>query len=340
MDDRRVGASDEVLAEFWRPEGVRPAWGGAPSPGVAVVICTYARPASLARCVASLKRQTRRADTLLVVDASRDDMSEKALASDPDLGSAAGRVGYLRVGDRQRGLTRQRNVALGRVTDDLVAFFDDDIVLSPRCLEEMESVHRSTAGAVGVGAMIEGQPETPDALWRIRRALGIVSSLTPGRYCRSGMSVPWSFLRQDAGVAEGDWLPGGAVMWRTEEARAVGFNEDFAGYGQGEDLDFSLRIARRGKLLMACAARLQHLHEEAGRPDPYRVGYMAISNRYEIHRRGLRDRTAKDILWFAYAWSVDSLLLLRHAVVPGRASGVLRQLAGRTRAAWDLVRAA
>lgn len=343
MDDRRIGRDPVATAEaeFWRPEGASPARGGALSPGVAVVICTYERPASLERCIASVKAQTRKPDTLLVVDASRGADSERTLAGDRALASAAGRVGYLRVGDLHRGLTRQRNVALSRVTEDLVAFFDDDIVLGPMCLAEMESVHRAHGNAVvGVGAVIEGLLESPDALWRVRRALGIVSSLKPGRYCRSGMSIPWSFLRQDEGVAEGDWLPGGAVMWKTAAAREVGFNEAFAGYAQGEDLDFSLRVARRGQLLMACGARLEHLHEEGGRPDPFRIGYMAIFNRYEIHRRGLTDRGAGDILWFAYAWSLDSLLLLRHALFPSRAAGVLRQLAGRARAAWDLVRGA
>ena len=340
MDDRRIGAESSASAEveFWRPDGATPARGGALSRGVTAVICTYARPSSLGRCIASLKVQTRKPDTLLVVDASRDAESERSLFLDPTLAEAAGRVGYLRVGDRDRGLTRQRNVALSRVTDDLVAFFDDDIVLRPTCLAEMESVHRAHGDAVvGVGAVIEGQPQRPDALWRVRRALGIVTSLTPGRYCRSGMSIPWSFLRQEDGVAEGDWLPGGAVMWKTATARDVGFNEEFAGYAQGEDLDFSLRVARRGRLLMACAARLEHLHEESGRPDPFRLGYMAILNRYEVHRRGLPDRRTLDVLWFAYAWSVDSLLLLRHALFPARAAGVFRQLAGRVRAAWDLV---
>ncbi len=340
MDERDLGSGDPPEAEFWTPSRPHAGAAGRLERALAVVICTYARPASLVRCVASLKRQTRRADTLLVVDASRDDLSEKALASDPDLGSAAGRVGYLRVGDRQRGLTRQRNVALGRITDDLVAFFDDDIVLRPGASRRWSSSTGPPQAAVGVGAVIEGQPETRTRSGGSAGRSGSSRRSRPAATAAPGCPIPWSFLRQDEGVAEGDWLPGGAVMWRTEDARAVGFNEDFAGYGQGEDLDFSLRVARRGRLLMACAARLEHLHEEAGRPDPYRVGYMAISNRYEIHRRGLADRTAKDILWFAYAWSVDSLLLLRHAVVPGRASGVLRQLAGRTRAAWDLVRAA
>ncbi len=341
MDDRRVGADPvpAAEAEFWRPEGASPARGGAVSAGVAVVICTYERPSSLARCIASLKGQTRKPDTLLVVDASRSAESERVLAGDRTLESAAGRVGYLRVAERDRGLTRQRNVALRRVTEDLVAFFDDDIVLGPTCLAAMEAVHRAHEDAVvGVGAMIEGQPESPNVLWRLRRALGIVPFLTPGRYCRSGMSIPWSFLRRDEGIAEGDWLPGGAVMWKTTAAREVGFNEAFAGYGQGEDLDFSLRVARHGRLLMACGARLQHLHEESGRPDPFRIGYMAIRNRYEIHRRGLSDRRTRDVLWFAYAWGLDSLLLLRHAFVPSRAAGVFRQLAGRARAAWELAR--
>jgi glycosyltransferase involved in cell wall biosynthesis len=146
MDDRELGPADPPEAEFWVPAPPPTGPNGRLEHALSVVVCTYARPASLARCVDSLKRQTRRADTLLVVDASRDDLSERALASDPGLASAAARVGYVRVGERHRGLTRQRNVALGRVPDELVAFFDDDIVLAPRCLEEMEAVHRSTAG--------------------------------------------------------------------------------------------------------------------------------------------------------------------------------------------------
>jgi GT2 family glycosyltransferase len=152
------------------------------------------------------------------------------------------------------------------------------------------------------------------------------------------MSTPWSLLPPGDGAIEGDWLPGCAMMWRTAPARRVRFNEGFAGYAQGEDLDFSLQMRREGRLVLARSARLRHLHAPHGRPDHARLGYMAIRNRYEIHRRGLADRTGRDVAWFVYAWSVDTLMLARHVVHPGRWGATLRQVGGRARAAFDLIR--
>jgi hypothetical protein len=65
---------------------------------------------------------------------------------------------------------------------------------------------------------------------------------------------------------------------------------------------------------------------------------MAIRNRYEIHRRGLPDRTARDVVWFAYAWTLDTLMLARHAAHPDRWGATLRQVSGRARAAFELMR--
>jgi GT2 family glycosyltransferase len=189
---------------------------------------------------------------------------------------------------------------------------------------------------VGVGAVVENERRGPDRLWRVRRALGLVPHLVPGRYTRSGHSIPWSFLPDVAGWIEGDWLPGCGMAWRTAPAREVGFHEGFAGYAQGEDLDFSLRMRRRGRLVLVPQARLLHLHEREGRPDPFRLGYMAIRNRWEIHRRGLPDRGWVDVLRFAWSWGVDTLLLLRH-LVTRRAGTALSQIAGRVAATGDLL---
>lgn len=306
--------------------------------GVTVVVCTYQRPDSTIRVLESLLAQDRRADAILVVDASTDARTSDAVAAWQGASAADRRLGYRRVAGAERGLTRQRNVALGLVTTDLVAFFDDDVVLAPGCLRELERVHRSDAAVVGVGCFGGPEVAAPRALWRLRRRLGIVSSLEAGRYHRSGMSTPWEFdARRDA-VVEGDWLPGWGMMWKTSAARAARFHDGFAGYSQGEDLDFSLRIRRHGKLLMARDAGLLHLTDPAGRPNPYRQGYMEIYNRYQIHRRGLPDRTTRDVLWFAYAWTVDTLLLGRHFVRPSRVAPVTMQIAGRLRAVEHLLR--
>lgn len=303
-----------------------------PVRGCSVVVCTRGRPASLVRMIESLSEEER-PQALLVVDASVGEEAERALRGLSRLEKLAHCVLYLRVDAERAGLTKQRNFSLRVVGTDLVAFFDDDVVLLPRCLSEMESTLRVRGDAVGAGAAVEG--EAIPRIWRLRRKVRIVPTLEPGRYCRSGMSIPWGFLADGSGPAEGDWLPGCGMMWRAAVARDLSFREAFSGYGQGEDLEFCLRARASGKLLLIPTARLRHLHEPAGRPDGFRLGYAAIYNRYRIHRdvfgRG------RDALWFAYAWSLDTLLLARSLLTPARASATLAQIRGRLSAAADLL---
>jgi GT2 family glycosyltransferase len=311
----------------------------APAHEVSIIICTRERAASLGRFLDSLARQDLRPARLVIVDASSDDGTERMLAERGDPASWGRDVWYFRIDGPLRGLTRQRNFGLRWVCSDLVAFFDDDIVLSPGCLGVMENVHRLIGeGLVGVGARMDGGKGPSHRLWRVRCALRVVASLKPGTYQRSGMSIPWSFLGSSEAVTDGDYLPGGATMWRTDVIRDLGFNEAFAGYGQGEDLEFSLRARKKGRLVLAPAARLRHLHEDGGRPDNFRLGYMAIHNRYLIHRDGLENRSWRDVTWFVYAWGIDTLMMLRHIVIPSRSVSVVQQLGGRLKAVLDLVR--
>ncbi|HEU4628920.1 MAG TPA: glycosyltransferase [Gemmatimonadaceae bacterium] len=304
--------------------------------GLTVVLCTYRRPASVRRFLASLAAQLPLPAALVVVDASPDDATERVARE----GAAAlpARLLYLRVEGPLRGLTRQRNFALEWVTTDAVAFFDDDVVLDAGCLAAMEAAFRAPGAPVaGVGAVVRNPEVGRGRLWRLRRALGIVDSLAPGRYVRSGFSTPWAFLPPTEAVVEGDWLPGCCMLWRTALARELGFHAGLDGYAQGEDLEFSLRARRHGRLLVAGAARVLHLHEPAGRPDAFRLGYMAIHNRYQIHRRGLPDRRWRDVAWFTYAWTLDTLLLVARLVVPRHAAATVKEMAGRMRAAYDLL---
>jgi GT2 family glycosyltransferase len=149
--------------------------------------------------------------------------------------------------------------------------------------------------------------------------------------------VPLVFADPTHGPVSVDWIYGAAMMWRTLIAREVGFCEAFAGYAQGEDLEFSLRAGKLGALLLLPAARALHIPDPSGRPDFFKLGYMGIRNRYHIHRNCLDDRGWRDIAWFIYAWSVDSVLLTRLLLRKGMTLPVLKQLAGRAKAAIDIV---
>ena len=311
--------------------------------GLTIVICTHRRAAILARFLESLRRQDEFPQAVVIVDASPDDETQRLISEDPAvLDSLPYCFLYLRVRGRWKGLTRQRNYAVRWVSTDLLVFFDDDVVLMPGCLAEMVRIHRELGlRVVGVGAVVHNDGPVPRArpLWRLRRRLRIVTSLDPGRYSRSGMSTPWGALPVETAPLEGDWLPGCGMMWKTATVAELGFNDAFEGYSLGEDVDFSLRARQKGKLIMAPRARLQHLQPVGGRPDGFQLGYFTIYNRYQVHRRGLPDRGWRDVAAFAYGWSLDSLLLLRHLAFPRRARPIFNQLRGRLRAVTDLVRA-
>jgi GT2 family glycosyltransferase len=337
-----VTAGENIVSSFRRgredsPGGVPVAGAGISVAGLTVVVCTYRRAESMIRFVDSLSTQTYRPFAFIVVDASPDAATETALQAHPQVETLATMVEYYRVTGPLKGLTRQRNFAIARVRTELVAFFDDDIVLRPACLQTMVAAHDAQKDVVGVSAYVENAYEVPSRQWKIRRMLGIVPDLHPGRYHRSGHSISWNFLPPTDAVVPGDWLPGGITMWKTDVIRDLGFWEHFSGYAQGEDLEFSLRAGRRGRLVVAGAARLLHLQDAGGRPNQYQMGYMAIYNRYHIHRRGLANRTWRDVLWFAYGYILDSIILSRRLFFPGETRAIFDQLRGRCAAAVSIL---
>jgi GT2 family glycosyltransferase len=314
---------------------------GTQSRGCAVAICTYCRAESLSRLLTSLLQQDRQPDELVIVDASPDSQTEVLVGGHPVTQQLGDRLLYFRLGKPLQGLTRQRNFALHWIKTDLVAFFDDDVLLQPHCLRIMEQTHREEGDrVVGVGACVQNQQTRPTPRWRLRRFLGLVPKLQPGKYYRSGHSIPWSFLPLTEGTVEGDWLPGGATMWKTEAARATRFNDQFEGYGSSEDLDFSLRIAKRGKLLLAGSARVLHLHEPAGRPGISELAYTHLRNAYRVHLSCLPDRRWTDTIWFLYAVGIDTILQSASLFRPTMFLDTLSYLTGRLRFVGHWVRSA
>jgi GT2 family glycosyltransferase len=293
-------------------------------PGLTVAICTYKRPASLRGFLDSLAQQEQKPEQLIVVDASPDEQTAAMVRSYAGFASLAHQARYLRVDGPLRGLTRQRNLALACVCTDMVAFFDDDIVLLAGCLVAMQAAYRAQQRQVataGIGAYIRNEaimrPELR-LLWQFRLLLGLVSSLEPGRYSRSGMQIPWSLLAPTRELVEGDWLPGCAMLWNAEAARAIGFHHHFSGYSNGEDLEFSLNMRAHGRIFVAGRAHLLHLHDEGGRPDNYQMGYQTLYNTYCIHCTLLPNRTWRDAAWFLYAYAVDTLLRFAAGVARAR----------------------
>lgn len=62
------------------------------------------------------------------------------------------------------------------------------------------------------------------------------------------------------------------------------FSTYFEGYGLYEDADFTLRVAKIGKLYLNTKAKLNHYHEASGRPNQYQYGKMVVRNGWFVWR--------------------------------------------------------
>lgn len=265
---------------------------------LSLIVCTFRRPGPVRRLLAAMAAQARRPDEVLVVDASPDGETEDVVRGFPG-------VAYSRVPPEERGLTRQRNWGIARTRGELVAFLDDDTVPEPAYFEEVLACFGRHPEAVGVGGYIANEVAwtraTPgpaplsvfrlgewerreDYRWRLRRLLGLDSPAGPGRMPAMGHARSVGFFPPDGEDHPVELFMGAAATWRRDLLERVRFSPWFEGYGLYEDLDFCLRASRMGSLWLCTRARLDHLHDAAGRPNRFRYGEMTVRNGWRVWR--------------------------------------------------------
>ncbi|EJJ26462.1 glycosyltransferase family 2 protein [Rhizobium sp. CF142] len=122
---------------------------------VSLLICTKDRPDELARCLASIPRQSLPPVEVIVVDnASAGDGTRRVV-------EAAGAI-YVR--ENRVGLDYARNAAVRAAKTEFLAFTDDDVVLHEQWLENlMKAFDRPEIGCV-TGLVLPGELSTPAQL--------------------------------------------------------------------------------------------------------------------------------------------------------------------------------
>jgi glycosyltransferase involved in cell wall biosynthesis len=270
---------------------------------LSLIICTYMRPAPLRTLLASVASQTVYPDEILVVDGSQNHETASMLAVE-----SFKNLRYFLVGDADRGLTRQRNYGIARVSEDadIVAFLDDDTVLDPDYFAEILETYRKFPDALGVGGYIvnesawafAGEDYTPTVAefffdgWKradgsrfiLRKRLGLDTNLPPGFAPEFSNGRSIGFLPPSGKTYRVEQLMGGVSSFRKGVFKTFSFSHYFEGYGLYEDADFTLRVSKTGALYVNTAARLAHYHDASGRPNRYRYGKMVVRNGWYVWR--------------------------------------------------------
>jgi GT2 family glycosyltransferase len=238
-----------------------------------IVLCTRNRAKEVQCLLANLERQTLK-PALLIVDSSDDAGTHEAIITFDERGAWP----HVRYVHAEPGLTRQRMKGVRLLRDEtrIVHFIDDDVELDAEYFFQIEQVFAESTDILGVGGWITNTP------WRKVRFTGplflLDSQAEEGRVLASGANV---LLHHPSGVVDVDWLSGSAMSYRRSVFDTLAFDERMTGYSLGEDVDFSFRASRIGRVVVTERAQLRHLFSETNRWD---IARLAREDAVRRHR--------------------------------------------------------
>jgi len=287
-----------------------------------LIVCTYKRPDALFKLLKSVGLQSLYPDQILVIDGSPEDATKEML-----LNKKFPKLEYFKVNAIHRGLTKQRNYGIQKVTEtsEIVCFLDDDIVLTPEYFKNLISTYFQNPNALGVGGAIIDEVQ-----WRtnplgnaiefdefkmdgyvrklgsrnvLRKKLGLLSDQPPGFMPEFSNGLSIGFFPPSDKTYPVEFFMGGVASYRKELFEKISFSSYFEGYGLYEDMDFCLRASKIGQLYVNTDAKLFHYHEEAGRPNQFNYGKMVVRNGWYVWRVKYPNPTFKaQIKWHSIAF--------------------------------------
>ena len=266
---------------------------------ISVVIPTYNRYKDLTVCIDSILKQSRRPDELIIVDDGN--------LPDVPLQHACERAGIKIIYFKKDkpGLTASRNQGVRLASGDLLFFLDDDVELFTDYLANIVDVFQQdkTEKIGGVGGMIVNEPPLSRSK-KLRRLLDLcflVTGSTEGKVLKSGFCVNFgSTGRPLKQLTQVDFLAGGVCAYRKDVFTKFCFDENYKGYGLGEDKDFSYRVSKYYQLMVTPEAKLNHYESPQMRFDHRRMGYEFIISCYRFFKVHVHSNVL-NTLAFSYA---------------------------------------
>lgn len=321
-----------------------------------LIICTYQRPRSLLQLLQSVQEQTLYPDEILIIDGSTNDATQQALEH-----NHFEKLHYFLVTKEQRGLTKQRNFGIAKVSADIevVCFLDDDTVLEKGYFEELKWTFQSDATITGVGGVAinenKWKPKVfgkkypskkyysfEESVYKegqrnvVRNYLGLSSNLGPGKMPDFSHGRTCGFPLNGK-TYEVDLLIGMAMAFRKNVVDHIQFSSYFEGYGLYEDADFSIRALQFGKNVMNTKLQLSHFHHPSGRPNQYQYGKMVVRNGWYVWRVKNENPALKD----RFKWHAITLLLtiirFSNAFTSAKRKEAFTEALGRTIGWWSLM---
>ena len=272
-----------------------------------VVICSAGRPVILHETVLGLLKQTVQPASIIL-----------SLCAENSALSETQGLPLVRCILGPKGLASQRNTAIPFVRTRYTLFLDDDVELASDYIEQMERLFAADPTIVGAsgGVAADGAPARVPIDRRV--AARAIREYTGSRDC-----VPFKDVY------------GCNMFVRSDVLQVERFDERLPLYGWLEDLDFSLRLKKHGRIVRHRGALVAHLATRSGRTSDLRYGYTKIANPWYLWRKKVLSSLPEVIVRY---WVKTTLANLLRAFLSNGPPGVdyRKRLIGNLMAYRDL----
>jgi GT2 family glycosyltransferase len=225
-----------------------------------VLIATLGRAQVLCKVLERLAAQTRLPDGIVV-----------AGVTSADVAGVAQSCPSAEIILSAKGSCRQRNVALDHLAGkaDVVIVMDDDFVAAHDYVEQVERMMSGDETLVGLtGHLLADGAHSGEIAYDVA-----VRELETG------------VLRADLSTQDTTWLYGCNMVFRLTAAPELRFDEQLPLYGWQEDVDFSCRLGRLGRMVRSRELTGVHLGTRSGRTSGLRFGYSQVANIVYLRRK-------------------------------------------------------
>lgn len=228
---------------------------------IAVVYATLGRPEIMAEALGFMREQTRQADVIVISAVTAGDVP--AVPEDLNIKTVFG----------PKGSSHQRNTGVEAIRGeaDAVVFFDDDYAPATGFLATLDAIFVTRPDVAGVnGHTIADGIKGPG--YSFDQARGILAGFHP----------PPLDEAEAKPIAS---LYGCNMAVRLAMADGIGFDETLPLYAWQEDVDYSMQLASRGRLVWSNALGGVHLGVKRARTPGRRMGYSQIANPIFLRRK-------------------------------------------------------
>jgi len=314
-----------------------------------LIVCTYKRPRPLLKLLESVKIQSRYPNHILIIDGSPDARTEELLKA-----QTFKNVTYYKVPPEHRGLTKQRNYGIARVTDDqdVVCFLDDDIVLKPNYFSVLLDTYQQYPDALGETAwksvpaaykpqtnefVFDGYIRKDGSRFVMRKRLGLDADRPPAYLPDFAHGRSVGFLPPSGKIYPVEQFMGGVASYTFLALKTHKFSEYFEGYGLYEDADFTFRLSKEGALYVNTGAQLYHYHDPDGRPNQFNYGKMVVRNGWYVWRTRYPKPKIKARLKWNITAAVLTCIRLTNVIKGKSKMAALTESLGRIWGWWSLL---